>query len=85
MTVVNASAGSLVATLTGNGLTPPIQAGFDGERIVVTNAFGTLSLWRAADLKPLGSIPTGIAPGGVCSDGLDFWITSSSLNQLARF
>jgi hypothetical protein len=85
VTVVRASTGTIVATLTGNGLNQSIQAGFDGDRVLVSNSFGTLSLWRAADLTPLGSVPTIVSPGGVCSDGLNFWVTSASLNQLARF
>ncbi len=78
----------VLATLTGNGLNDPLTAAFDGERILVTNFFGNrVSLWKAADLTPLGSIPTGAFtnPQGACSDGLNFWITLTSTNKLVRF
>ena len=60
VTVVRASTGAVLANLTGNGLDGPITAAFDGERILVTNQQGTsVSLWKAADLSPLGSVSTG--------------------------
>lgn len=91
------AAGSLsatvLATLTGNGLDSPTQAAFDGERIMVTNQNGnSVSLWRASDLTPIGSFSTGpgttgagTTPVGACSDGLNFWITLSTTDTLARF
>jgi hypothetical protein len=78
----------VLATLTGNGLSNPITAAFDGERILVTNRSGnSVSLWKAADLTPLGSFPTdaGTGPEGACSDGLNFWITLEGADKLARF
>ncbi len=78
----------VLATLTGNGLEQPITAAFDGERILVTNRFANrVSLWKAADLTPLGSVSTGDAtsPTSTCSDGLNFWITLQGTNKLARF
>jgi DNA-binding beta-propeller fold protein YncE len=86
ITVVRASTGAVVATLFGNGLRSPLAAAFDGERILVTNQnLNSVSLWKAADLSPLGTVFTGSAtPYGVCSDGLNFWITLSS-GHLARF
>ena len=86
--VVRASTGVILATLTGNGQSFPNTAAFDGERILVTNANGnSVSLWKAADLTPLGSVPTGAStyPAGACSDGINFWITFVSSGQLARF
>jgi hypothetical protein len=77
----------VLATLTGNGLNAPWQAAFDGQRILVTNPTGnSVSLWKAADLTPIGSISTGAGtnPFGVCSDGINFWITLQGPNQLAR-
>jgi hypothetical protein len=74
--------------LTGNGLVSPLSAAFDGQRILVTNVDGnSVSLWRAADLAPLGSISTlpGAEPRGVASDGVNFWIALGATNQLARF
>jgi hypothetical protein len=87
MTVVRASTGTVLATLTGNGLSGPSTAAFDGERILVTTFFNSVSLWKAADLTPLGSISTGSAttPFGACSDGLNFWITLQGADKLARF
>jgi hypothetical protein len=87
VTVVRASTGAILATLTGNGLNGPRVAAFDGERILVTNQLGnSVSLWKAADLSPLGSVNFGsTSPQGACSDGLNFWITLLNTNQLARF
>jgi hypothetical protein len=74
--------------LTGNGMDFPIGMAFDGERILVTNTDGnSVSLWKAADLTPLGSFSTGAGsnPHRVCSDGLNFWITLLGSDSLARF
>jgi DNA-binding beta-propeller fold protein YncE len=90
VSVVRASgglAGTVLATLTGNGLNGPAQAAFDGERILVTNSAGnSVSLWRASDLAPIGTFSAGTSssPFGACSDGLNFWITLQSAGQLAR-
>ena len=88
LTVVRASSGVILATLSGNGLNTPRAAAFDGERILITNLAGdSASLWKAADLSPLGSVSTGAStsPIGVCSDGLNFWITLNQSGKLARF
>ena len=88
VTVVRAATGAVLATLSGNGLNNPITAAFDGERILVTNRNGgSVSLWKAADLTPLGSVSTGAStlPNGACSDGLNFWITLTGTDKLARF
>lgn len=86
VTVVRAATGTVVATLSGNGLSVPLTAAFDGERILVTNFLGaSVSLWKATDLTPIGTISTGAIPAGVCSDGLNFWITLSGPGKLARF
>jgi len=88
VTVVRASSGAVLATLTGNGLSNPFSAAFDGQRVLVTDFIAdTVSLFKAADLSPLGSLPT--APGShpyfACSDGVGFWFTITSPDQLARF
>jgi DNA-binding beta-propeller fold protein YncE len=82
-----ALAGTVIATLTGNGLDQPLYAAFDGERILVTNLGDSVSLWKASDLTPIGSFSTGAgsSPGGVCSDGMNFWITLFNIGKLARF
>jgi hypothetical protein len=88
VTVVRASTGSALATLTGNGLNGPTSVAFDGERILITNQVGdSVSLWKATDLTPIGSISMGVGtqPFGVCSDGLNFWITLFNTGKLARF
>ncbi len=91
VTVVRATgafAGTVLATLSGNGLSGPWCAAFDGERILVTNISGnSVSLWKASDLTPIGTFPTGAStsPQGACSDGLNFWISLTGANKLARF
>ena len=89
VSVVRASTGSVLATLTGNGLdfgSPAIA--FDGQRILVTVQNDDLvSLWKAADLSPLGFFSTGAGsqPFGACSDGIDFWISLKGTGKIARF
>lgn len=78
----------VLATLTGNGLRGPDAIAFDGERMLVTNLGGdSVSLFKAADLSPLGSISTGAntEPTGACSDGMNFWVTLRATDRLARF
>lgn len=85
---IGSLAGTVLATLTGNGLNSPTQAAFDGERILITNqSGGSVSLWRASDLTSIGSFSMGAGTGpfGACSDGLNFWITFGASNKLARF
>jgi hypothetical protein len=90
VTVVRAASGAVLATLTGNGLNGSGAAAFDGQRILVTNsALGenSVSLFKAADLTPLGAVGTGAGtiPNIACSDGTNFWITFAGTGQLARF
>ncbi len=88
VSVVRASSGAVLATLTGNGLNGPFAFAFDGARALVTDFNGNaVSFWKAADLTPLGTISTGVANGpfGVCSDGVSFWIGLQTTSQLARF
>jgi hypothetical protein len=78
----------VLATLTGNGLNDPYTVAFDGERILLPNTAGnSVSLFKAADLTPLGSFFTGngTQPFSACSDGLNFWITLINANKLERF
>jgi len=87
VSVVRAWDGMVRATLTGDGLNSPRQAAFDGQRVLVTNSnWNNLSMWNAADLTPIGSFPAGslTTPYGACSDGIKFWVTLSTANQLAR-
>lgn len=87
ITVVKASTGAVLATLSGNGLSQPTCAAFDGQRILVTSFDDTVSLWNAADLTPIRSIlVTPLStPFGACSDGVNFWVTFGDQNTLARF
>jgi hypothetical protein len=82
VSVVRASSGLVLATLTGNGLNFPTAAVFDGERILITNpAGGSVSLWKAASLAPITSVPISVLGGlpyGGCSDGISFWLTLTS-------
>jgi hypothetical protein len=78
VSVVRASNGAVLATLTGNGLGDPFTAAFDGQRILVTShGSNNVSVWKAADLTPLGFVATGANtnPLGACSDGVNFWFT----------
>ena len=88
VSVVRASSGAIVATLTGNGLSGPAAAAFDGERILITNFSGDgVSLFKAADLTPIGNFTAGggTTPYGACSDGINFWFTLYDSGKLARF
>ncbi|MCU0290514.1 MAG: hypothetical protein MUF10_00775 [Thermoanaerobaculaceae bacterium] len=76
--VVRAATATVLATLTGNGLAGPKQVAFDGERMLAVNTTGnSVSLWNSADLRVIGTFSTGadFSPNGVCSDGLNFWIS----------
>ena len=87
VSVVRASSGAVLATLSGNGLDHPSSATFDGERVLVTNFLGdSLSLWKAADLTPISTLPTGALsqPQGACSDGVNFWV-AFRYDKLGRF
>ena len=86
--VVRPSTGAILATLTGNGLAGTFGSAFDGQRVMITNQTGdTVSLFKAADLSPIGSFPMGAGTGvvGAASDGIHFWIALQSANKLARF
>src|SRR5262245_26803617 len=74
VSVVRASSGAVLATLTGNGITAPYAAAFDGQRVLVTSFPRTLTLWKAADLTPLGSVtlPSVWTPFTAASDGASF-------------
>ncbi len=86
VSVVRAANGAVLATLTGNGMNVPQVAAFDGQRILVTNEAGSnVSLWKAADLSPIGFFLTGTGAFGACSDGDHFWIALFGTGQIARF
>ena len=84
VTIVRASNGVILQTLTA-GVAQPTAAAFDGERVLVTSEGPSVTLWKAADLSPLGSIPIGTGSWNACSDGVNFWLTLLVSNKLARF
>jgi S-layer family protein len=88
VTVVRASTGAVLATLIGDSMGDYWAAAFDGQRVLVTDYFGdSVSLWKAADLTPLGTFSTGTGSQatGACSDGVNFWVTLGFTSKLARF
>ncbi|HKA36369.1 MAG TPA: hypothetical protein VKH43_06080 [Thermoanaerobaculia bacterium] len=86
VSVVRASSGAVLATLTGSGLLGPVGSAFDGTRVLVTDFTASkVWLWKAADLTPLGSFPVGSGPQGACSDGVRFWIALPDSGKIARF
>jgi YVTN family beta-propeller protein len=90
ITVVQASTGSVVATITAdasNKLVQPSGASFDGERVLITNFGGpSLTVFKAADLSLIANVPTSVLqePYGTCSDSVNFWIGDLS-GDLIRF
>ncbi len=87
VTVVRASTGDVVTTLSGLPDSPSSVA-FDGARMLVTSYNGdAVSLFRAADFTALGSFPAGDAshPFIACSDGNGFWLSLSNIGRIARF
>ena len=85
---VGALRGTVVQTITGNGLNGCSGLGFDGERVLVANESGdSVSLFKAADFTPLGSLSIGAnsTPRAVCSDGVNFWITRHDSDDIVRF
>jgi hypothetical protein len=84
VTVVRASTGAVLATLTA-GISSPVAVSFNGERVLVTSGSPAITVWKAADLTPVGSFPIGTGSFGACSDGINFWITLQNANKLARF
>ena len=92
LTVVRASDGTVLKLFSSgngdqNGLHFPNAAAFDGQRILVTNIGGGLSLFQSTNLSPLGSIATpGVsAPFGVCSDGVNFWASFNGSSSIGVF
>lgn len=86
--VIRSSDGALLKVFSSvNGLELPVQAAFDGSRVLVTNSDGgSVSLFRATSLEPIGNPPTGgMNSYGVCSDGRDFWVSFSGTGNIGRF
>jgi DNA-binding beta-propeller fold protein YncE len=92
LTVVRASDGLVLKTFSAgngdqNGMNQPTTAAFDGQRILVTNQAGGLSLFQATTLSPIGFFATtGMAnPYGACSDGASFWVSFYGSGKIGRF
>jgi len=92
LTVVRASDAAVLKTFSPqngnqNGLSESVQAAFDGQRILVTNQSGGLSLFKATDLSIIGNPSTpGVSdPVGVCSDGIKFWVSFSGSGEIGSF
>lgn len=91
ITIVRATGGlrgSVLATLSGNGLDGPYGMAFDGERVLVCNYNNnSVSLFKATDVTPIGNLSTGANshPEAARSDGVNFWIVRTSLNDIVRF
>ena len=89
VTLVRASTGQVITTLTGNGIGTAVAVAFDGERVLISSDDGGVSVWNAQDLSPIGSFSTQPL-GGVAavSDGINFWLTLSDFSSsgaLARY
>ena len=94
LTVVRASDGTVLKTFSGangnqNGLSSPIEAAFDGQRILVVNDGSpeSVSLFKAADLSIIGTFPTtgASSPFGVCSDGINFFVPFYGSENVGRY
>jgi YVTN family beta-propeller protein len=91
ITVVQASTGTIVATITTNAnnkLHRPTGVSFDGERVLVTNYLGdSVTVFKAADLSLIANVPTGAVTGPytACSDGINFWVNNQGSPYLLRF
>ena len=80
--------GTVLQTLTGNGMDAPRGMAFDGERVLVCNAGNSsVSLFKATDFAPLGGLSVGTStfPAAACSDGVNFWIVRSNSSDIVRF
>jgi hypothetical protein len=85
---VGALRGTVLQTLTGNGIAGPAGLAFDGERVLVTNLSGdSVSLFKAADFVPLVNVSTDVNsdPVAACSDGLKFWIVRQGHDNMVSF
>src|ERR1041384_7754618 len=90
ITIVRATGalrGTVLHTITGNGLSFPQQMAFDGERVLVGNNNDVVCLFKAADFTPLGNLFTGTqsSPDSICCDGSNFWISRLNTNDIVRF
>ena len=92
LTVVRAADGVVLKSFSpglgnANGLNAPQTAAFDGQRILVANSNGGVSLFQATTLSAIGSFATtGMThPYGACSDGASFWVSDNGGTTIGRF
>jgi hypothetical protein len=88
MRAIGGLRGTVLQTLIGDDMNGSLAMAFDGERVLVCNLGGhTVSLFRASDFAALGSLSTGdnSSPSAACSDGVNFWIVRSGLDDIVRF
>jgi YVTN family beta-propeller protein len=90
VTVVQASTGAVLATLpigTSPASNLPWAAAFDGQRVLVTDLYWKLWLFKAADLSLIGTadVAQGNPPYQVGSDGTHFFISIVGLSGIGRF
>ena len=88
ISVVRASSGAVIATLTGNALNGPTSAAFDGQRVLVADYLGNaVSIFKAADLTAVSNIPISgnVGSYGAASDGVSFFVSFANANKVARF
>jgi sugar lactone lactonase YvrE len=79
--------GQVLQTISLGGA--PAQAAFDGEHIMVTRVGVSqgVALIKASSfevVEQLIPIGQGSQPAGVCSDGVNFWVTLYNTGKLAR-
>ncbi len=85
--LVRPASGASVAYLQDPGTSAPQRVAFDGQRaLVLSGNTDVVSLWNAATLERIQttSLGTGATPQGVCSDGINFWVTLGN-GELARY
>ncbi len=91
VTVVQASTGAVLATLplvVGAEKSLPWAATFDGQRVLVTDLFSRVSLFKAADLSPIATVDLGAGlgePYQACNDGTHFFLAVLGPNAVGRF
>jgi hypothetical protein len=88
VTVVRASTGAVLQTLTAIGLAAPVTAVFDGQRVHWSRTM-TRTPCRSGNGGPVDHRDIldrhWIHPYGACGDGINFWIALTGQSRLARF
>ncbi len=86
VSVVRASTGEVLATMSQSNIRDQVgsaTAAFDGRRVLIARSEGTVELWDAQTLSPLGTFQSGSKlTMGACSDGVNFWVTLLDLGSI---